>query len=840
LVEGGTGVNDNGDSYSVNSIGMEAAAAIAYRNLTVYLSPSSQYADARTFSIQSAIDLYGECSEEVIAVTNAWQAVGVGDIFDNAVVAAFDYSNNFFCQIPATIDFTDFSNNANEHMWDFGDGETSNEVNPSHTYTASGVYTVTLEVSGEAGCSTADTLELTDLITIVEEGGPVSPTCSPSSSTTSLFSGIQQFNLLGFDNGSEAADVGYEDFSCTHLSEGTSGTFHDLSVSLYGAEYLKIWIDLDANGAFTESEIIYQSETAENFHVASLLLPSTELYDEPLRLRVMSSSVSSFNACSITSAGQVEDYTLVLLENSDPPSADFIASDLNVQPSESVFYTDLSSNIPDSWEWYFEGGVPESSTAQNPEVTYPEEGQYDVQLIVENEFGTDTILKEDYIAVSNTLIMCEESVTTSITGILYDSGGPDGNYLNNEFCTLLISPGCAQSITLSFDQFHLEGCCDYFRVYDGTDNTAPLLLNTNGSSLPPDVTAESGEMFIQFSSDLSVTYSGWVASWTSETPTDNPIGEFEVSDSNPPLLSEVVFTDESTNFPASWLWDFGDGNTSTQVSPTHVYATPDVYEVTLEVTGETGLMGILRRTIDIQAPVTADFTFEVDPNDFRTIHFMDASEDAVSLLWEFGDGFQFTGMNPSHTYTMEGVYSVALTATSLTGLQDVATLNVTISEGFIPVIKEAGFEDNDPTATCGSMAFDGRDCWRNDLGGVIQITSSPTNSGAQAAKLPAAGDRVGYQRVDVEANTDYTVSFFYTMKDDSPGTLTVAVLDDSELTDLSQVAAATIASTTLNDQSDPNAYVMESISFNSGANTVIAIYFGNEGVECRIDDLAIN
>ncbi|MCH2200214.1 MAG: M4 family metallopeptidase [Flavobacteriales bacterium] len=358
LVEGGAGVNDNGDSYSVNSIGMDAAAAIAYRNLTVYLSPNSQYEDARTFSIQSAIDLYGECSEEVIAVTNAWQAVGVGEVFDNAVVAAFDYSNNFFCQIPATIDFTDFSNNANEYLWDFGDGETSNEENPSHTYTASGVYTVTLEVSGEAGCSTADTLELIDLITIVEEGGPVSPACSPSSSTTSLFSGIQQFNLLSFDNSSEAADVGYEDFSCTHLSEGTSGTFHDLTVTLYGAEYLKIWIDLDANGAFTASEIIYQSETAENFHVSSLLLPSTELYDEPLRLRVMSSSISSFDACSITSAGQVEDYTLVLLENFDPPSADFVASDLNVQPSESVFYTDLSSNIPVSWEWYFEGGVP--------------------------------------------------------------------------------------------------------------------------------------------------------------------------------------------------------------------------------------------------------------------------------------------------------------------------------------------------------------------------------------------------------------------------------------------------------------------------------------------------
>lgn len=78
LSKGGTGTNDNGDSYSVNGIGFDKAGAISYRNLSVYLSSNSQYADARTYSIQSALDLYGACSDEVIAVTNAWYAVGVG------------------------------------------------------------------------------------------------------------------------------------------------------------------------------------------------------------------------------------------------------------------------------------------------------------------------------------------------------------------------------------------------------------------------------------------------------------------------------------------------------------------------------------------------------------------------------------------------------------------------------------------------------------------------------------------------------------------------------------------------------------------------------------------
>ena len=78
LCEGGSGTNDNGDVFSVDAIGMDAATAIAYRNLTVYLTTTSTYQDARQGSIQSAVDLYGECSTEVEQVIKAWHAVGLG------------------------------------------------------------------------------------------------------------------------------------------------------------------------------------------------------------------------------------------------------------------------------------------------------------------------------------------------------------------------------------------------------------------------------------------------------------------------------------------------------------------------------------------------------------------------------------------------------------------------------------------------------------------------------------------------------------------------------------------------------------------------------------------
>lgn len=78
LSVGGSGTNDNNYSYSVNALGIDTAAAIAYRNLTVYLTQSSEYWDARVGAIQSAEDLYGPCSNAVIETSKAWAAVGVG------------------------------------------------------------------------------------------------------------------------------------------------------------------------------------------------------------------------------------------------------------------------------------------------------------------------------------------------------------------------------------------------------------------------------------------------------------------------------------------------------------------------------------------------------------------------------------------------------------------------------------------------------------------------------------------------------------------------------------------------------------------------------------------
>ncbi|WP_216679787.1 M4 family metallopeptidase [Hymenobacter siberiensis] len=78
LAAGESGTNEGGGTYSVTGLGLDAAAKITYRMESVYMVASSTYAQARTYSIQAATDLYGAGSAQVIAVTNAWFAVGVG------------------------------------------------------------------------------------------------------------------------------------------------------------------------------------------------------------------------------------------------------------------------------------------------------------------------------------------------------------------------------------------------------------------------------------------------------------------------------------------------------------------------------------------------------------------------------------------------------------------------------------------------------------------------------------------------------------------------------------------------------------------------------------------
>lgn len=83
------------------------------------------------------------------------------------------------------------------------------------------------------------------------------------------------------------------------------------------------------------------------------------------------------------------------------PTADFSASDSMLCPGDSVLFTDLTQDSPTAWQWLFPGGTPATSSAQNPAVQYNTPGIYSVTLIATNGFGSDTLVKTNYIQVDS-------------------------------------------------------------------------------------------------------------------------------------------------------------------------------------------------------------------------------------------------------------------------------------------------------------------------------------------------------------------------------------------------------------------------------------------------------
>lgn len=236
-----------------------------------------------------------------------------------------------------------------------------------------------------------------------------------------------------------------------------------------------------------------------------------------------------------------------------------------------------------------------------------------------------------------------------------------------------------------------------------------------------------------------------------------------------------------------------------------------------------------------ETPPEAGFSYTVNEADYLQLSFTNLSSSATDYVWDFGDGTEgSTDEHPIHTYASEGAYTVTLIASDKLLASDTISQDIILEEpedDFVPVILNPGFDIE------GEDSY--RDHWRNgDLGGVLQITSSPVHEGEKAAKFPSAGDRIAYQLITVQKDKDYVISFYYTMKTTPVGTLTVSILA-GDVTDPDAVADATIASVDLNDQSDDSTYILSSVSFNSGDNTEVAIYVTNVDVECRIDTFSI-
>ena len=151
---------------------------------------------------------------------------------------------------------------------------------------------------------------------------------------------------------------------------------------------------------------------------------------------------------------------------------------------------------------------------------------------------------------------------------------------------------------------------------------------------------------------------------------------------NAPLT--VQFTDLSTGSPTSWSWNFGDGQTSAEKSPSHTFTNAGTYTVVLTASGSGGSStNNMKITVNpASVPVAADFTANpTSGNAPLTVQFTDKSTGASSRSWNFGDGSATSSdQNPSHTFTTAGTYTVVLTVSDSNGRSSTKQMTITVTQ----------------------------------------------------------------------------------------------------------------------------------------------------------------
>ncbi len=171
-------------------------------------------------------------------------------------------------------------------------------------------------------------------------------------------------------------------------------------------------------------------------------------------------------------------------------------------------------------------------------------------------------------------------------------------------------------------------------------------------------------------------------------PGHSPTANFSATPTSGKDPLTVQFTDASTDDPTSWLWNFGDGYTSTAQNPQHIYLDPGQYSVHLTAQNDYGYDEIAKpyyiTVTTSQVPPTADFSASPTSGTAPlTVSFTDGSTGATSWSWEFGDGWGSSARNPEHAYIAPGTYTVTLTAHNSVG-SDVETKTAYITIGDAP------------------------------------------------------------------------------------------------------------------------------------------------------------
>ncbi len=539
------------------------------------------------------------------------------------------------CLPPGSVAFSDPTTGSNAWLWDFGDGTTSTVKNPSHTYIAAGIYTVTLNTSMAGGCTqTFDPFAIVQVIPFnpLPIISIVATPCAPFTvSFDNLTLGVASY-LWNFGDGSTStlqnpvhiyAQPGtytvslvltsIQGCSVTLTTSITFGYVDPISVSDNNACMGDtIYFTLDPIAAFATASWNFGDG------ITSSQLQPYHIYTSP--------GLYSITVTVTDTSGCVYTFTYPTQIRMSNPIPGFT---MNQSATGCVPFAVLFSNTStgaQSYLWDFgDGGT---STSTNPSHTYATPGVYDVSLIATSFGCSRTITLDDYITAN----------------------GAQANF------SFTPDSGCLP-VAVTFTDLSTNAVSWSWDFGDGTTSAQQNPVHIYNA-------APTGPV------SLIVTDNNGCTDSISMTNVVVVIPDIAVSDTVACRSESLQFT--TTLTAVSYLWDFGDGTTSSQQNPTHAYGQAGTFTVSLTCVLASGCTTIttLPGLIDVIAPVADFFSANVAVCAPTLVNFTNQSTGAVSYFWDFGDGTNSVNIDASHIYNIPGTYTITLVAYTADGCAD--------------------------------------------------------------------------------------------------------------------------------------------------------------------------
>lgn len=312
--------------------------------------------------------------------------------------------------------------------------------------------------------------------------------------------------------------------------------------------------------------------------------------------------------------------------------------------SNSVCFNDATRDTfctLSTWDWDFGDNTPHSSL-QNPCHTYANGGAHNITLVVTNSAG------------------CPSMITKQVTIVTGDVA--DKNICAQESWCIASLPNISG---LSF-AWNIPAAT----YTTGTTNTSALpciQINTQGDFLSTVVVSDTSGCSFTDSFTVHVNQVQAAGNVSADT--------IFCADGQ----ETVAFYDQSQGNPDTWLWSFGDGTTSANVSPQHTYTMPGCYHATLSSCKGACCSNVVIDTI-CGYQIAANFIYNQHSDSFAFLNTSTGSYEASA--WSFGDGGNSSAQDPVHVYSTPGLYTVTLVITDV---------NAPCSDTFISQITVAPF-----------------------------------------------------------------------------------------------------------------------------------------------------